>query len=88
MNNLPCAALASDLATAATGSRPVRYVDAWLRLAGYRDDRIFRLYVGLFLVDFMSEHGQTFNANRRPSSVAERANLLRPFAECLQQLEN
>jgi hypothetical protein len=60
------------------------YVDAWMNLAGYRNDRIFRLYVALFLVDFMSEHGQEFNGNPRATSVERRNRLLRIFAEQLQ----
>jgi len=58
-----------------------------MRAANYRDDRIFRLYVVLFLVDFMSEHGQAFNRNLRPSSADDRNRLLRIFAENLQRLD-
>jgi hypothetical protein len=45
---------------------PARCVDAWMNSANYRNDRIFRLYVALFIVDFMSEHGQEFNGNLMP----------------------
>lgn len=43
------------------GSHP--YVAAWMRLAGLRDDRLFRAYVALFLLDFLSEQGTAFNGN-------------------------
>ena len=62
---------------------PTHYVDAWMNAANYRDDRIFRLYVALFIVDFMSEHGQAFNGNVLPSSAEHRNRLLRIFAEQL-----
>jgi aminoglycoside phosphotransferase len=63
---------------------PTHYVDAWMNAAGYRNDRIFRLYVDLFLVDFMSEHGQEFNGNVPPSSAGDRGRLLRVFKESLR----
>jgi aminoglycoside phosphotransferase len=44
---------------------PTEYVQAWLRHAGQSDDSVFRLYVLVFLLDLMSEHGQTFNGNER-----------------------
>lgn len=34
-----------------------------MNAAGYRNDRIFRLYVALSITDFMSEHGKVFNGN-------------------------
>jgi aminoglycoside phosphotransferase (APT) family kinase protein len=58
---------------------PAHYVSAWLRHAGYRDDPIFRLYVSLFLLDLMSEHGREFNGNQPPSTVDNRAALYRAF---------
>jgi len=39
-----------------------------LRNAGQPDDRLFRLYVALFLLDLTSEHGQRFNGNEPVSS--------------------
>ncbi|MGO9390757.1 hypothetical protein, partial [Rhodoblastus sp.] len=47
---------------------PAQDVDAWLRHAGRLDDRLFRPYVTLFLLDLMSELGQAFNGNESPSS--------------------
>jgi aminoglycoside phosphotransferase len=58
---------------------PASYVSAWLEHAGQADDRIFRLYVSLFLLDLMSEHGQALNNNRRPSTPDARAKLRRAF---------
>jgi hypothetical protein len=48
-----------------------------------RDDRLFRLYVTLFLLDLMAEHGQTFNGNERPSSPRARGRLQHAFNESL-----
>lgn len=70
---------ALTLAALAAHGGPASYVAAWLRSAGQPDDRLFRLYVALFLLDLMSEHGQTFNGNERASSPDERARLLRAF---------
>ena len=47
---------------------PLAYVEHWMRVAGQRDNGLFRLYVALFLVDLMSEHGQRFNDNERRST--------------------
>ena len=67
------AALTLAVLTAQGG--PAQYVSAWLRHAGRPDDRLFRMYVTLFLLDLMSEHGQAFNGNEHPSSPRERASL-------------
>jgi aminoglycoside phosphotransferase len=61
------------------------YVEAWMKLAEFEDDKVFRLYVALFLVDFMSEHGQAFNGNQQPSSAEDRRRLQQLFAESLQR---
>jgi aminoglycoside phosphotransferase (APT) family kinase protein len=58
---------------------PTRYVSAWLRHAGEKDDAIFRLYVMLFLLDLMSEHGHAFNGNMRRSTPEDRDALQRAF---------
>lgn len=63
---------------------PVEYVSAWLRHAGQPDDSTFRLYVCLFLLDLMAEHGQVFNGNERPSAPEERASLLQAFKDNVQ----
>src|SRR5262249_62343896 len=48
--------VALTLASLMVSDGPTHYVDAWMNAAGYCTDSIFRLYVTLFLVDFMSEH--------------------------------
>ncbi len=75
--------VALTLASLMVSGGPTHYADAWMNAAGYQSDRIFRLYVALFLVDFMSEHGQSFNGNVRPSSLDDRNKLIRIFAENL-----
>jgi aminoglycoside phosphotransferase len=76
--------IALTLASLLAFGGPTQYVDAWMYAADCRRDGIFRLYVALFLVDFMSEHGQEFNGNVVPSSADCRNKLLRVFAETLQ----
>ncbi len=76
--------IALTLASLTAFDGPVRYVDAWMKLANLRDDKLFRLYVALFIVDFMSGHGQAFNDNPLPSSADDRNRLLHVFAECLR----
>jgi hypothetical protein len=58
---------------------PVSYVSAWLRHARHTDDQTFRLYVSLFLLDLMAEHGHVFNGNQSPSTPEERAGLRLAF---------
>ncbi len=70
---------ALTLAALSAQGGPVQYVSAWLRHAGMADDLLFRLYVTLFLLDLMSEHGQVFNGNQRPSSPEARAALQYAF---------
>jgi aminoglycoside phosphotransferase (APT) family kinase protein len=70
---------ALTLAAITAQGGPVGYVSAWLRHAGHSDDRVFRLYVMLFLVDLMSEHGHSFNGNIGPSTSEARAALWRAF---------
>ena len=65
---------------------PVRYISAWLRHAERPDDRVFRLYVALFLLDLMAEHGQTFNGNERPSMPEARAALCRAYEAGLEYI--
>jgi aminoglycoside phosphotransferase (APT) family kinase protein len=68
----------------AAGGAP-DYADAWMNFANFRDDRVFRLYVALFLVDFMSEHGQTFNQNSPVSGPEARRRLLEVFGANLRR---
>jgi aminoglycoside phosphotransferase len=75
------AALTLAVLTAQRG--PLQYVSAWLRHARWSDDRLFRLYVTLFLLDLMAEHGQVFNGNQRSSSPQARAELEQSFNHSL-----
>ncbi len=54
---------------------PQDYVSAWLARAGLVRDPVFDFYVVTFLLDFMSEHGTSFNGNETPSHPAERDRL-------------
>ena len=74
---------ALTLAVLSARRASTHYVTAWLRHAGAADDRIFRFYVGLFLLDLMGEHGHAFNGNQAPSTPEGRAALLRAFEENL-----
>ena len=76
---------ALTLASLLAAGAPPDYVHAWMEIANFRDDRVFQLYVGLFLVDFMSEHGQTFNQNSRASSSEARRRLLEVFGASLRR---
>lgn len=79
--------VALTLASLMAFGGPIQYVDAWMKSAGYENDRLFQLYVVLFIVDFMSEHGQEFNGNLMPSSADCRNRLLRIFKESLQRID-
>ena len=72
----PRYAPALTLAALTSMGGPKYYVNYWMQAAGHRDDHIFRLYVALFLLDLMSEHGHVFNGNERPSTPEARAILL------------
>ncbi|MEO9168870.1 MAG: aminoglycoside phosphotransferase family protein [Aestuariivirga sp.] len=61
------------------------YTRHWLNLAQHKDDRIYHLYVSLFLVDFMSEYGQIFNGNQQALSPEMRQHLLDIFATSLRK---
>lgn len=65
---------------------PAHYATYLMEEAGWADDHIFRVYNAAFLLDFMSEHGQRFNDNQRPSSPEERAKLLGFYEAALRDL--
>ena len=65
---------------------PVHYVSAWLEHAGHADDAIFQLYVAIFLLDLMSEHGHAFNGNEQPSNPRQRAVLLEALEATLRRV--
>lgn len=71
--------VALTLASLMAYGGPVYYAASWLRHAQHADDRVFRLYVSLFLLDLMSEHGQVFNGDLSPSTPDARAMLHRAF---------
>jgi aminoglycoside phosphotransferase len=70
---------ALTLAALTAQGGPLQYVSAWLRHARLPDDQLFRLYVTVFLLDLMAEHGQVFNGNQPPSSPQARVELERSF---------
>ena len=76
--------VALTLAALTASGESTHYVDAWMSFNDFRNDTLFRIYVALFIVDFMSEHGQAFNNNQRASSRDERDRLLQIFAERLR----
>lgn len=65
---------------------PQSYVRHWMQVAGHADDDTFGLYVALFLLDLMAEHGQVFNGNETPSTPEARAGLLRALAELIRPI--
>ncbi|MBV8167617.1 MAG: aminoglycoside phosphotransferase family protein, partial [Alphaproteobacteria bacterium] len=80
----PRYAPALTLAALLASRSPTAYVDHWMQHARFRDDAVFRLYVALFLVDLMSEHGQRFNDNPPPSTETRRAILREAFTDALR----
>jgi len=78
--------VALTLTALLSAGRATTYADAWMARAGFADDALFRLYVLLFVADFMSEHGQAFNGNPAPSSPAARQTLLRLFGDTLARI--
>ena len=79
----PRYAAALTLAVILAHGGPQHYVSAWMRHAGQADDRVFQLYVAIFLLDLMSEHGHDFNGNQRQSSPEVRHGMLRTFRAIL-----
>jgi aminoglycoside phosphotransferase (APT) family kinase protein len=60
---------------------PQSYVGHWMAAAGHAEDETFGLYVALFLLDLMAEHGQVFNGNETASTPEARAGLLRALGD-------
>ena len=67
------------------GSR--RYVAAWMRMARFRDDRLFRAYVALFALDFLSEQGMTSNGNQCAPDAARQTHLFNTLENALTAAE-
>ena len=82
----PRYAAALTLAVLTAYGGPVRYVSAWLKHAGHEDDAVFRLYVAVFLLDLMGEHGHAFNGNQQPSNPRQRTVLLEALEEALRRV--
>ncbi len=70
----------------AFGGAP-RYAAAWMRLAGFRADRLFRTYVALCVLDFLSEQGMGFNGNERVADAGRRAHLLALLGRTLSAVD-
>ncbi len=81
----PRFAAALTLAGMTAFGGPARYVELWMRAAGWDDDAVFRFYVALFLLDFMAEHGHGFNGNQPPSEPAARERLTALFEAALAE---
>ena len=67
--------------------KPNAYVEHWLAASGGLDDRVFRLYVALFLVDFMGEIGHAANGNEPPANQTQRGRLQGLAAERIDALD-
>lgn len=65
---------------------PATYAQHLMDAAGWVDDHLNRLYVAVIFLGFMSEHGQAYNGNMRPSSPEARATLLALYNEALRDL--
>lgn len=66
--------------------RPAYYAGYLMQAAGWRDDHLYRLYVAVIFLGFMSEHGQRFNGNPQPSSAEDRAKLFELYRNALGDL--
>jgi aminoglycoside phosphotransferase (APT) family kinase protein len=66
---------ALTLASLLASGGPQQYVWYWQEAAGWPADAAFDLYVAVFLLDFMAEHGHHFNGNMRASDAGERQRL-------------
>ena len=66
---------------------PQRYVGHWMTAADHAEDDTFGLYVALFLLDLMAEHGHVFNGNQSASTPEARAGLQRALNEALQAFQ-
>ncbi len=65
---------------------PVDYADYLMQAAGWADDHLYRLYIAVILLDFMSEHGQRFNDNEPASSPGARQRLFAHYERALADL--
>ena len=75
---------ALTLAVIQTFGGPRCYVAAWMRLARFADDRLFRTYVALVTLGLLSEQGIIFNGNAARRSAEERARMLLSLEKALE----
>ena len=65
---------------------PLNYVDHLMQAAGWADDGLYRLYIAVIFLGFMSEHGQRFNDNEPTSSPEARDALLAHYERALADI--
>lgn len=65
---------------------PATYSNYLMEASGWMDDHLNRLYVAVIFLGFMSEHGQPYNGNQRPSQPEARAKLLALYEDALRDL--
>jgi len=71
----------------ATRGHDLDYVETWLAAIDLENDDLFQLYIAVFLLDFMAEHGMVFNGNMTPSRAEDRAQLLGLFKAAMDRIE-
>jgi len=81
----PRFAPALTLASMQAFGGPRHYVAAWLRRAGFKDDRLFRTYVALCALDLVAEQGKVFNGNEVKADAEQQAHLLAALECALEQ---
>lgn len=62
---------------------PTEYVSSWMSALGWRDDRLFRVYVALYVADFMSELGLRFNKAQTTPGADQRRLLQDAFERAI-----
>lgn len=69
-----------------TRGLPLDYTATWMQVAGFADDRLFRVYLALILADFMSERGMRFNRDEVDANCEYDRRLLQLYRKTLTQL--
>ncbi len=69
-----------------TRGLPLDYTATWMRVAGFADDRLFRVYLALILAGFMSERGMQFNRAEVDTNSEYDQRLRQFFLDTLAQL--
>lgn len=82
----PRYSIALTLAASTARGLSSEYALRLLHHSGYSDDRLFRFYVAVYLLDLMSEHGQDFNGNERTTTDIEQKRILALYRDALEQL--